>query len=1039
MNSVIGRAIFLAGGTVALFLLLRRLAQRSDSSPPAQNDSRPECAAPDSLAQSARQMKGVNLCQVYPSPENGVKTDIDIIAIHGLDTKSPDTWIWEPKGARVNWLKDSGMLPKRFPTARIFTCDWPADLLEQPDFIPKTIEEFARLLLAGIKSRPPVTHDSPGKDDRPVVFIASCLGGIVLMKALVMASHEYHSVRRETCGIVFLATPFRGTSFQDVAKWAEPGLRAWASIRDKNVSNMLEHVKSTFELGELVRSFTALCKKNGLIDHVFTFYETGKSSLPRKIAPWLPASLSQEQPLVSLPSATPDFVPHPIPLDRPHVLMNKFYGPNDSGFVSVAHKIEILICKIRNGRPIEKADLWIRNGCYSKENLRIERLSGDLLPMDQCYINLAIVEQTRDNTSRSKEGDTTQQSTPFSLLARLKLETPGEEIEATLSNLFEPRKTRDSEAIRPSRILIRGRAGVGKTTLCKKIVYEFTYGTMWRDLFDRVLWVPLRNLKLKERQIAGYNFRHLFCHEYFSQHPEGTELANALWHALKDTKSDKVLFILDGLDEVSQDLNGDMYGFLKELLNQPNVIITSRPNAMLPTRLDTLHLEMETVGFYPDQVTDYIKNAFTNRETCQCDSQKVGELDAFCYTWNGFRGKAVPETMTAVYRDIENSLWKKDAVNLEKRSPGQMQIAREREISKSVKDELNFLEVLAFTGMHNDVIDYEPKHRDAISEHLEHLNLPNTNLLLDDMLGRVSFLRTSDPSSKNSERNYHFLHLTFQEYFAARYFVRQWKAEKPLNCLVLSNAKHYETEPAKFLQTFKYNARYDILWRFVAGLFDTEGGEYIPRFFQTIEEEPRDILGPTHQRLIMHCLSEVATPQESLAFTPFRTKLEDHLSQWLLFECEFTNASQLAREVELPQQVLDKALQQASEESKSLILKSLSTWPAIPPSVTDLALSWLRDNGSRNLTVAVLSILKRPYKALSVEALKALAARLEDEDSHVRWAAFDALKGQPTLSEEILTAIAARLKDEDSYIRWAAVDALQGQPTLSEEILTAIA
>lgn len=300
MNSVrVGQAIFLAGGTIVLFLLLRRLAQRSDSSTPAQYDSRPECAAPDSLAQSARQMKGVNLCQVYPSPspENGVTTDIDIIAIHGLDTKSPDTWIWEPKGARVNWLKHSGMLPKRFPTARIFTCDWPADLLEQPDFIPKTIEEFARLLLAGIKSRPPVTHDSPGKDDRPIVFIASCLGGIVLMKALVMASHEYLSVRRATHGIVFLSTPFRGTSFQDVAKWAEPGLRAWASIRDKNVSNMLEHVKSTFELGELVRSFTALCRENYLTDHVFTFYETGKSSLPRKIAPWLPASLSQEQPV----------------------------------------------------------------------------------------------------------------------------------------------------------------------------------------------------------------------------------------------------------------------------------------------------------------------------------------------------------------------------------------------------------------------------------------------------------------------------------------------------------------------------------------------------------------------------------------------------------------------------------------------------------------------------------------------------------------------------------------------------------------------
>lgn len=291
MHSVkVGQIILLAGGTIALYLLFRRFSRSQPQH--GSSDGRP---APGPTS-SAGPTQGVRLRQVYPSPESEIKTDVDIIAIHGLDTKSPDTWIWDPNGARVNWLEDPHMLPGRFPTARIFTCEWPADLFEQPYFIQKTIEEFARLLLAGIKGRPPATKDQPGSD-RPIIFIASCLGGIVLVKALDMASREYLSVRKVTRGIVFLATPFRGTSFQHVAKWAEPGLRAWASIRDKKVSKLLENVKPTFELGELVRSFTDLCKENDLIDHVFTFYETGKSSLPRKIAPWLPASLSQEQPV----------------------------------------------------------------------------------------------------------------------------------------------------------------------------------------------------------------------------------------------------------------------------------------------------------------------------------------------------------------------------------------------------------------------------------------------------------------------------------------------------------------------------------------------------------------------------------------------------------------------------------------------------------------------------------------------------------------------------------------------------------------------
>jgi len=273
---------------------------REASSHPVHGQHREDQTEPDDPTQFRLKSKGVNLRLVYPSPENKIATDIDIIAIHGLDTQSPDTWIWDPKGTRVNWLEDPRMLPKRFPTARIFTCDWPADLFEQPGFVQKMIDEFARLLLAGTKGRPPPTNDQPGRE-RPIVFVASCLGGIILAKALVVASCEYESVKRATRGIVFLATPFRGTSFQHVAAWAGPGLRRWASIRDKNVSNLLELVKPTFDLGELVRRFTALCKENDLTDHVFIFYETGKSSLPRKIAPWLPDSLSQAQP-VPMPS-----------------------------------------------------------------------------------------------------------------------------------------------------------------------------------------------------------------------------------------------------------------------------------------------------------------------------------------------------------------------------------------------------------------------------------------------------------------------------------------------------------------------------------------------------------------------------------------------------------------------------------------------------------------------------------------------------------------------------------------------------------------
>ncbi|KAK0617465.1 hypothetical protein B0T14DRAFT_498474 [Immersiella caudata] len=267
---------------------------REANSYPKHGQRRKDQTDPDDLTQFHPKSKGVNLRQVYPTPENKTATDVDIIAIHGLDTQSPDTWIWDPKGARVNWLEDPHMLPSKMGAARIFTCDWPADLLQPSDLVQKTIEEYALFLLDGIQRDLLVTDTT--RECRPIFFIASCLGGIILAKALVDAGKEYLPLRKATRGIVFLATPFRGASFQDVAAWAEPGLTAWALIRDQEVNKLLDRVKgSTFDHEALVRDFTQLYKGEDHPCQVFNFYEKGKTSLPRKIFPWLPVWLCQEK------------------------------------------------------------------------------------------------------------------------------------------------------------------------------------------------------------------------------------------------------------------------------------------------------------------------------------------------------------------------------------------------------------------------------------------------------------------------------------------------------------------------------------------------------------------------------------------------------------------------------------------------------------------------------------------------------------------------------------------------------------------------
>jgi len=743
-------------------------------------------------------------------------------------------------------------------------------------------------------------------------------------------------------------------------------------------------------------------------------------------------------------------VPDPLPLSRSHVLMNKFESPDCADYGVVAGKIQNMLEKIRKGSLLEQADAWMCETYYTIDRLNVKRLSGVKLSMDACYINLAIVEQPGSNAAHPK-GDPKKrnplpQSSPFSLSARLKIDTPDKNTEVKLPTLFRPRKGPDGETIEPRRILIRGRAGVGKTTLCKKIVYDFTYGT-WKDLFDRILWIPLRNLK--GWAPSEYNLEQLFYHEYFyGEYNKGRLLAREMWRAVEERKGRGTLFVLDGLDEVARDLQSDsnLTRLLATLLNQPNVIITSRPYGTLPFDLQLPDLELETIGFYPGQVQEYIEKVLSDNQQKVKDIKLFLEnrlliqglvripiqLDALCFTWDeSFSHNPPLHTMTAMYRAIELRLWKKDILLLGKTRDGEKVVEASIETASRVtiegflEDEISFLEHLAFTGLHSDKIDFGLEYRKAVAETF----VPK--LLLDNALPCLSFLRTADVSPE--DQNFHFLHLTFQEYFAARYFVRQWTSDLDLEWLAIETRDNLQNVPLNrphrenadsYLKRYKYALRYDIFWRFVTGLLQVNHDEeQLCRLFRTIKDEPRDLLGPVHQRLVMHCLNEVAPSQDEVApsqdevapsqdilkFKEIRKDLEDQLKQWVLFECRFNfneeGRSQLAAEMEFPERILDHLLYYESDDIARIVLRSRHAMPKVSPTIMKFAASCLidrdKDSASESLKRAALNTFERYQEALSEEITLRIAALLLHNDNDIQRAAGKVL-GRQTLSEKVL-------------------------------------
>ncbi|KAI0097461.1 armadillo-type protein [Nemania sp. FL0031] len=1001
---------------------------------------------------SSRQRPPVKLRCIYDSSKDnenpGTKTKpIDFFAIHGLDTESPKTWTWkknpnDSKDKGVNWLVHRDMLPKSAGPCRVFTCDWPAKLFETVESEEDTFEELAILLLEAI-----LDHLI---EQRPIFFIASCLGGIILMKALSMANDQYHPqyhfIKSNTGAIIFLSTPFRGTAFHTIAKWAEPGLKVWAKSQGCRVTRRLDFAKeSNSELTKLVGQFTQVLKTENY--ELSTFYEKKPTDLRRKI-PFVSCLLpSKPMILVNQSSATLDWDNAPIPLDRNHARMNKFPHHEDGDYELVAGRIVRAVKNIREGTPLQQADTCILRH-YAEERLKIERLSGDALEMNQCYINLAIVEQWKDKTEAASA-----QGSPFALENRLNITASREDLLVDLPTLFSPHENSPGYTKDPRRILIRGRAGIGKTTLCKKIVHNFIHENMWGNLFARILWVPLRELKA---QPPGYNLGDMFRHVYFRDQPDGQKLTEALWDTVKKTDYSDSLFILDGLDEVSELLTSAKpeFGFFKELLNRPNVIITTRPYTQLPSNVKKCHRELETIGFDQDQVHNYISKVqnphnaheirafLQNHRLVQSLVRIPILLDALCFTWDeNLKNTTVLETMTAIYDAIVQRLWKgKDILRLDKSLKGPVRKAFDSEIEEITKTESEILERLAFSGMYSNVIEFQPEHQDRIYTLLK----PDTQgRVFHELLGSLSFLRSSDSFGSTNERSYHFLHLTFQEFYAAKYFVRQWQSRQELEFVDFKAGKVSTAKTNAFLGQEKYTGRYDILWRFTVGLLQlgevkdngVQDGEErdngVRNFLETIEREPIDLIGPTHQRLIVYCLSEANTWKSKL-----RSDLESRLSQWLLWECDLHIEHLILGEPEFPDAVLLSALKNSTKLQEFIIMNYFS-WKDISFSelVVAALIAGIEEENYVGLPVAFLLARSSNLSEATNDRLVRLIVNEQTEED-VRSAAFGCLAAQSKYSEAAITALVdIEKRRSQGQSTLAEAEALGNQLNSSESVI----
>ncbi|KAE8150931.1 hypothetical protein BDV25DRAFT_153540 [Aspergillus avenaceus] len=686
--------------------------------------------------------------------------------------------------------------------------------------------------------------------------------------------------------------------------------------------------------------------------------------------------------------------------------------------------------------------------------LEILRLSGKRLEMESCYVNLSLVEASMYRMN--PEGFGTQPRD------RLRKYGPNDGNDIQLQDLYKERTMKSGKLSIPKRILIRGRAGVGKTTLCKKIVHEFINGKLPSWECDRVLWIPLRKLK------GQLNPEEFLYGNFFPNCADKGIFRRSLCDTM--AAETKTLFILDGFDEIVGEVASN--DNLKTLLNRQNVIITTRPYAVSPYTLQPFDLELETVGFRSDQVEEYVKRAYADETEVASEIlafiqshwliegllQIPIQLDALCYTWEESPLPENVKTMTALYQAMEVKLWRKDMVQSHRCEANEAKAYWSRApVERLMGREIDLLDKFAFNGLFNNLVEFHPKHRNTLYQ-----TLPSKGSETDNTLEGLSFLRTS---SDGESRIHYFIHLTFEEFFAANYFARCWINKERLEVVSMETASLTHMEPEMFLRREKYNSRYDIMWRFVTGLLFNYDRNSLIRFMQALDSGPSDLLSLAHPRIFMHCFSEIPLPYNDGVLGNLRRNLERDLSR--LFSSQKISLISLAGEMEFPETVLYEALNGENEHVRALTCSVLSVRERISPSMfqklADMA-TQMHDNNSPSMkffwgalarhcqvSPGVFGRLMSPKtssvsmrlgirdrlqysSSLSDCILHALVSCLEDcSDSGPEHVA-RVLQCQPTLPSGIAERIHALLKSERSSVKAYAIISLSRHMLVSKDV-----
>ncbi|XP_017750471.1 PREDICTED: NACHT, LRR and PYD domains-containing protein 3 [Rhinopithecus bieti] len=445
--------------------------------------------------------------------------------------------------------------------------------------------------------------------------------------------------------------------------------------------------------------------------------------------------------------------------------------------------------------------------CIEDRNARL----GESVSLNKRYTPLRLIKEHRSQQEREHE-----------LLAIGKTKTwesPVSPIKMEL--LFDP----DDEHSEPVHtVVFQGAAGIGKTILARKIMLDWASGTLYQDRFDYLFYIHCREVSLVTQRSLG----DLIMSCCPDPNPPIRKIVS---------KPSRILFLMDGFDELQGAFDehigplctdwqkaerGDILLsslIRKKLLPEASLLITTRPVALekLQHLLDHPR-HVEILGFSEAKRKEYFFKYFSDEAQARAAFSLIQEnevLFTMCFIplvcWivcTGLKqqmesGKSLAQTSkttTAVYTFFLSSLLQPRGGSQEHR----------------LCSHLWGLCSLAADGIWNQKILFEES------------DLRNHGLQKADV---SAFLRMNlFQKEVDCEKFYSFIHMTFQEFFAAMYYLLEEEKEGRTN-VPGSRLKLPSRDVTVLLENYgKFEKGYLIfVVRFLFGLVNQERTCYLEK------------------------------------------------------------------------------------------------------------------------------------------------------------------------------------------------------------------